>query len=118
MNGKYRMLFMAKVKKTVTVKDHRGRFQAQGKKIEESEKWSRDTPLTGVNALKLLSKLQNKIPTKESDIRAKAFEQAKNDINRCMAVKGISAFYPKSFLVSGTRHERVDIEVWAGKAFG
>ncbi|MCM7565672.1 hypothetical protein [Enterobacter asburiae] len=98
-------------------KSHRGRLQAQGKTLEESEKWSRETPLSGKKALALLSDLKLKIPPAELNIRLGVFAQAEKDINRCMAAKGVSAQYPKSYVVIGTRHERVDIEVLAGRAF-
>ena len=36
---------------------HRGRIQAQGEKLEESESWSQDEPPTGRDGLEMLKRL-------------------------------------------------------------
>ncbi len=44
---------------------HRGRFQAQGGGVEESEKWAQDEPLSLKRALILLARLIAKLATKD-----------------------------------------------------
>lgn len=60
---------------------HRGRIQAQGDKLEESESWAQNEPLTKKEGLSLLEKLKNKIPKKEAEIRKKPFKKAERFIN-------------------------------------
>lgn len=97
-------------------KKHRGRFQAQGDGLEESESWSQDEPLTKSAALRLLSRLKAKLSGKERARREKAFEKAEHYIRN--AEDGIDSPLKKSFYDDKrNRSIRVDIEILAGKAF-
>ena len=96
---------------------HRGRIQAQGGDIEESEPWSRSDPPTVRDGLGMTDKLKNKLPSKEALIREKAFEDAKKFIERAGQCGGVDAPLSKTFLVKQTKNKRVDIEVSKGKAF-
>ncbi len=96
-------------------KKHRGRFQAQGGGIEESESWSQDEPLTKKQARQLLDKLKDKLPEAERQVRKKPFEAAERFIEG--AKGGVQAPEHRSFRNRQTRDVRVDIEVWSGIAF-
>jgi len=45
---------------------HRGRIQAQGGNLEESEAWWQDKPLTLEEGLILLEKLKDKLPIEQA----------------------------------------------------
>ncbi|MEM9847636.1 MAG: hypothetical protein AAF847_07090 [Bacteroidota bacterium] len=45
-------------------KEHRGRWQAQGGGLKESESWAQEDPLSKEDGLKLLNKLREKISDK------------------------------------------------------
>lgn len=46
---------------------HRGRIQAQGKSIEESEAWSQEQPPTVDDGLLMLKRLKEKLPEKKPE---------------------------------------------------
>jgi len=95
---------------------HRGRIQAQGGGLEESEAWSQNKPLSMREGLNLLEVLKNKLPKKEFLLRESAFEKAKNFIEQAPDI-GVDAQVSRTFEVKGTRNIRVDIEVIKGTAF-
>lgn len=95
----------------------RGRIQAQGKNLEESEAWSQNEPLTEAEGLKKLEKLKNKIPKKEAEIRISAFKKAKKYIQQASENGGLFAQSFATFNVKGKSEERIDIEVREGIAF-
>ena len=98
--------------------DHRGRLQAQGKNLEESESWSQPDPLYSNEAKFKLTALEERLSSAERKKRQKAFSQCKAFIVRaCEAgdILVIDKALRKSF--PGTNMERVDIEVLKGKAF-
>lgn len=99
---------------------HRGRFQAQGVKLEESENWAQELPLKTIDGRKLLDLLRLKISTKDATTRKLAFEKCLEFINRAHSNGGIDVkasgkplikSFPKSSI------ERVDLEVNSGIAF-
>lgn len=95
---------------------HRGRFQAQGGGLEESESWSQEEPFNKKDALELLGKLKSKLSDKELKKREKAFRSAESYIKN--ATGGIDAVKKKSFYDDKkNRSIRVDIEILGGKAF-
>ena len=49
--------------------EHRGRFQAQGKKLDESEPWSQNEPLIIEDGLKKLRSLKNKLKPRDLRLR-------------------------------------------------
>lgn len=98
--------------------DNRGRFQAQGRRLEESEAWAQTKPLYLDEGLILLANLSKKIPPFERTKRAKAFLECQKFIERASENGGITIVdkpVRKSFLRNET--ERVDLEVLKGKAF-
>lgn len=98
--------------------ENRGRFQAQGKKLEESEPWAQSDPLYIDQGLSLLTRLKEKIPPFERIKREKAFFECHKFIERASLNGGIVVIdkpMRKSFLKNET--ERVDLEVLKGKAF-
>jgi len=96
---------------------HRGRIQAQGENLEQSEAWAKDEPLTKIEGLELLEKLKNKIPKKELEIRKEAFVKVQKFIEQAAINNGIDAPANVTFRAKGYSKERVDIEVKTGKAF-
>ena len=62
--------------------EHRGRIQAQGEKLEASESWALNEPLTKSEGQKLLENLKNKIPKNEEKIREIAFKKATKFIKK------------------------------------
>lgn len=95
---------------------HRGCIQAQGEKLETSETWSQNEPLTKDKGLEKLVKLKNKIPKKEAEIREKAFRKAKRFIENG-PYQVVDRKISKTYMVTDTEHERVDIEIQKGIAF-
>ncbi len=96
-------------------KEHRGRIQAQGGGLEESESWNQDEPLTRKDGLRLLNELKSKLSLKDREMREKQFEDAERFIKGVEG--GIQSPERKSFQDRKTKDVRVDIEVWGGFAF-
>ncbi|WP_226565055.1 hypothetical protein [Shewanella chilikensis] len=96
---------------------HRGRIQAQGDGLEESESWNENTPLTHAEGLEKKADLKNKLPRRELNVRADAFNKARTFIDRARDAGGVTAEVSKTYMVKGESQKRVDIEVRAGKAF-
>ena len=96
--------------------ENRGRIQAQGDKLEESESWAQKKPLTKKEGLELLEKLKEKIPKKETKIRERAFKKAKRFIENG-PYQVVDKIISKTYMVPDTEHERVDIEIQKGTAF-
>lgn len=97
--------------------EHRGRFQAQGGDVEESESWAQEHPLSVFKALDLMKNLILKLTSKDYKRREKEFEKAQNLIKEAGNSGGVRAKFTKTFKVKGSKNERVDIEVLSGKAF-
>lgn len=98
-------------------KIHRGRFQAQGNGLEESESWAQDKPLSISSALSLLRRLIAKLNPNDYTRRKKEFKKAEEFVENASENGGIFAVMKKTFKVKGSKDERVDIEVLGGKAF-
>lgn len=99
---------------------HRGRFQAQGEKLEESEKWTQELPLLYVDGTKLLGNLEKKLSPKELKIRQKGLAQCKQVMLNASKNGGIRvADMGKIFIQSYPKNqkERIDLEVHLGIAF-
>jgi hypothetical protein len=96
---------------------HRGRIQAQGGGLEESESWAQTTPLSVTKALELLKKLMSKLRKEDLERRRKPFQKAAAFIEEAGKNGGVSAPVKQTFKVKGSKDERVDIEVLGGKAF-
>ncbi|HHP7423666.1 TPA: hypothetical protein ACSC6M_000480 [Enterobacter roggenkampii] len=109
-------------KKTTNVQastgnDHRGRFQAQGEKLEESEAWAVPIPPSTEEGESMLLKLESKLKGRDAKIRKDAFAEAKSFIFKSYNAGGVNAERKKTFMVRSTRRERVDVEILNGKAF-
>jgi hypothetical protein len=96
--------------------DHRGRFQAQGGGLEESEPWNQERPLLATQGHSLLNMLERKIAVREATLRRDSFIRAHRFIDSAATAGGVGPC-KKSFLVRGSRDQRVDIEVHGGLAF-
>jgi hypothetical protein len=97
---------------------HRGRFQAQGGKLEASVAWAQPIPLTLADCLAKLEELKNRLPTKERIARQNAFEKARKQILRFAQQGGYRAppAYANSFVETPGSDIRVDIEIRSGLA--
>lgn len=102
---------------TYTGPGHRGRFQAQGLKLEESEAWAVPIPPSTEEGEAMLLKLESKLVGRDAKLRKDAFDEAKRFIHKSYNAGGINAERKKSFLVRSTRRERVDVEILNGVAF-
>jgi hypothetical protein len=100
--------------------DHRGRFQAQGKKLEKSEPWSKTKAILHSEGVVLLDNLESKISNKDRYIRVLGFEKCRRTIDEASKNNGIRVddmgkpfkqSFPKNY------KERVDLEVLKGVAF-
>jgi len=60
--------------------EHRGRLQAQGGGVEESENWAQTKPLSVKNALELLRRLIAKLSLKDYERRKREFGKAEQFI--------------------------------------
>jgi len=99
---------------------NRGRFQAQGEKLEKSVPWSKSLPFYDIDGHACMDDLVTMLNKKQNAIRAKAFDDARSYIDRCSSNGGVRSSdvkKSKSFRVKSTMHERVDIEVNSGTAF-
>ncbi|MEM9887691.1 MAG: hypothetical protein AAF849_17480 [Bacteroidota bacterium] len=95
-------------------KKHRGRWQAQGGGLEESESWAQDEPLSKEDGQQLLNQLKEKLSKKDLKDREKLFEQAERFVNNA---QGVDAPFSHSFRSRKKRGVRVDLEIKAGRAF-
>ncbi len=94
-----------------------GRFQAQGLKLEESEKWNLEEPITLNEGKLLVNNLKNKLSKKDKLIREDAFKKCEKYIIQANKNGGVSSVLVKDFLCRHTSSERVDIEINYGDAF-
>ncbi len=92
-----------------------GRFQAQGLKLEKSEKWNQDTPISLKDGLQLIGSLKKQLSKNELLIRKDAFIKCENYITQANKNGGASSVIIKSFQC--THSERVDLEINYGQAF-
>lgn len=95
---------------------HRGRIQAQGEDLEESESWAQSEPPTKKEGLQMLENLKNKIPKKEAELRTQTFQKAAQFINQGPH-EVVTGIISRSFKVKDTKKERIDIEIQKGQAF-
>jgi hypothetical protein len=100
--------------------EHRGRFQAQGKKLDESEPWSQNQPLSLEDGLKKIRLLKSKLKPKDLRVRYDAFNECEKFISKASQNGGIDVTnfpyrYSKSWVAYD--QERVDLEIRKGIAF-
>ena len=94
---------------------NRGRVQAQGTHIEESVSWDTDKPVTVKDVQDKLEELKRKLSKRDLKDREEAFKKAKNFIENGNSCNGLDAPISKTFMVKGTKHECVDIEIISGR---
>ena len=94
---------------------NRGRVQAQGTHLEESVSWDTDKPVTVKDVQDKLEELKRKLSKGDLKDREEAFKKAKNFIENGNSCNGLDAPISKTFMVKGTKHERVDIEIISGR---
>lgn len=97
---------------------HRGRFQAQGLGLEESENWSQPVPLVIGDGNQLLTELSEKLCFSDRTLRRRGFVECSQHINDVHSAGGYHEPISKHFPKVGRRDgARVDLEVNAGSAF-
>lgn len=106
-----------KTAKSSAKQAHRGRFQAQGQKLEKSVAWAAPIPPSTEEGKLMLQALESKLKSGDAKIRETAFNDARNYIQAAYAAGGAYAPINKTFPVRSTRKERVDLEVNGGFAF-
>ena len=102
------------------IMNNRGKFQAQGKNLEESEAWSQEDPLKLTEALNLQAKLKSKLKPKDLRLRYKAFNDCEHFVKKAAMNGGIDArMFPNkaSWSWVAFNQERVDLEINKGVAF-
>jgi hypothetical protein len=100
----------------MATKKHRGRIQAQGGGIEESESWAQDDPLTMEEGLTLLQKLKSKLSKWELKKREEKFNRLEDLMHRGKKAGGLDARYSQTF-GEPESDVRVDVEILSGRAF-
>ena len=94
---------------------NRGRFQAQGNKLEKSENWAQKTPLYFCESEVLIQNLKGQLSKTDLKNRERAFKDCENFIIKANENGGIEGCLIKSF--PKNYKERVDLEVRQGLAF-
>ena len=106
------------VKKTKAVPPaHRGRFQAQGLKLEASVAWAVTIPPSTEEGKEMLDELESNLERRDAKIRKAAFCKARDYIQKAYEAGGVNAEKTKTFPVRNTCSERVDLEIRYGSAF-
>jgi hypothetical protein len=96
---------------------HRGRFQAQGQKLEASVAWAMLLPPSIEEGRRMLQNLESKLQRGDAKKRETAFNDARIYIQAAYEAGGAYAPINKTFMVRSTRKERVDLEINGGMAF-
>jgi hypothetical protein len=96
--------------------EHRGRFQAQGGGVEESEAWDEELPLPGTEGHRLLTRLKYKLDREDYLLRQEAFGKAHRFITNA-APAGVGPTKQSWPQPPRRDQRRVDIEVQSGRAF-
>ena len=101
---------------------HRGRFQAQGARLQESEPWAKNTPLTIVEGRALLTALKCKLNRADRLEREAYFNEWASKIEVLHQAGGFDAdvggHYIKTIPHGASPSDpRVDLEIRKGKAF-
>ena len=61
---------------------HRGRIQAQGDNVEESESWAQNNPPTKKEGFSMIERLKSLLSKREAQKRERAFGKAKKFIEQ------------------------------------
>lgn len=93
--------------------------RGKGAKLEKSQAWDQVFDYNSCCGIQDIQRLKSKLNKPQLKLREEAFAKAENEVIRCSKYGGVMAsdYAPKSFVVRGTRSERVDIEVRRGVAF-
>jgi hypothetical protein len=94
---------------------NRGRIQAQGGGVEESESWAQAEPPTVKEMLQWSKLLENKLTTMEKRDRKEPLRELRAFIIKAGNAGGIG-ITSKSFLKRGSRDVRIDLEIHKGMA--
>lgn len=95
---------------------HRGRIQAQGGGTEKSESWSRNSPPTEGELLRLCDNLEAQLTAQEKSDREAAMGKLRQFIRSAAQGGGMSAPASKSWRKRGSRDVRIDLEIIKGLA--
>lgn len=100
-----------------TVYPHRGRFQAQGNGLEESESWHKKNPIPAPEGKTLIEKLKNRLNKDDLECRKKAFGNCEEAVDEAEKNGGLLACKKSFYDSPQNKKVRVDLEVNAGLAF-
>lgn len=98
---------------------NRGRFQAQGNRLEESRSWDMEIVPTKTDGTSYLNELKNKLSSTEYRLRKTCFEKARNWVegapsNGYVVVTTVKTSFKPSPPIKDIR---VDGELFSGTAF-
>jgi len=99
---------------------HRGRFQVQGKNLEDSNSWAQDVPLLAITGIELLNDLHGRLRASDASIRSKGFSKCRRFIAAARENGGVNiSSMGKPLIKSFPRNftERLDLEVHLGAVF-
>lgn len=96
---------------------NRGRMQAQGGCLEESEPWDQDCPPTESEGHGMADNLEAKIGANEAKSRESGFRKLHRFISNAASTGGADAPVSISWKTPQTKDVRVDLEIKTGKAF-
>ena len=100
--------------------NHRGRFQVQGKNLEDSNSWAQDFPLLATTGMQLLENLHGRLNADNARIRSRGFAKCRKFIVTARENGGVDiSFMGKPLMKSFPKNftERLDLEVHSGVAF-
>lgn len=95
---------------------NRGRIQAQGLGLEESEAWAQANVPLKSDGYNMITRLKGKLTEKELRIRQKPFDKVARLVANA-PIKGYDIFQQSFSPCPPIKDARVDVEVKAGRAF-
>ena len=95
---------------------NRGRIQAQGYNLEESEPWAQIEDINKLQGIQYTASLKGKLNAQQIALRLPGFNKLERFIYECPNT-GADAQVIKSFYDKSDRIARVDLEIRAGRAF-
>jgi hypothetical protein len=95
---------------------HRGRVQAQGGGIEKSEPWAGLASPTEDQLLEMVNRLEQNLSVTERSEREVPLKEVRKYIRDAAKKGGVDAPVSKTFSNPKSRHIRIDLQVFTGRA--
>ena len=96
---------------------NRGRIQAQGRNLEESESWAQDNIPTKADGHDLATSLKGKLTRNQLRVRTLPFQKVSRFIDQAPANGYDCPVFASYTPMPPQGSERVDLEIRSGKAF-